>query len=90
MKNGEKVERERGGSRKGESHGILSSPRLLKMYTEMITSATTIAGGCVIYLRIPISTLALMFFTSERNCTWISLRCNIEETNRALSEILIF
>lgn len=31
-------------------------------HTEMITSATTIAGGCVIYLRILISTsLALMF-----------------------------
>lgn len=58
MENGEKVERER----EKESHGILSSPRLLKMYTEMIASATTIAGGCVIYLRILISTsLALIF-----------------------------
>jgi len=48
--------------RRRESRGILSSPRLLKTYTEMITSATTVSGGCVIYLRIPISTsLALMF-----------------------------
>ena len=60
-KSGEK-EREREREREKESRGILSSPRLLKTYTEMITSATTVSGSCVIYLRIPISTsLALMF-----------------------------
>lgn len=83
MENGEKVGRER--ERGGGSHGILSSPRLLKMYTEMITSATTIAGGSIIYLRISdINFFGFnVFFFSECNCTRISLRCNVEEINSA-------
>lgn len=87
--NGEKAgkERERASERGRDRErvaGILSSPRFLKTYTEMITSATTVAGGCVIYLRIPISTpLLVMLLLSECNCTRISLRCNIEEANSA-------
>jgi len=46
MENGKKLgERERERERK--SRGILSSPRLLKTYTEMITSATTVALAVV-------------------------------------------
>lgn len=52
MENGEKVGREKKRERERLAE-ILSSLHLLKTYAEMITSAmTTLAGGCVIYLRI--------------------------------------
>lgn len=88
MENGEKVGRER--DRERESHGILSSPRLLKMYTEMITSATSIRWRlCNLFTHSDINFFGFNVFTSECNCTRISLRCNIEETNSSFA-ILIF